>query len=314
LARILGAIGRLLIGVGLLLLAFVAFQLWGTGLEESSNQDALANEIGSSLGVSASGDDPIAQLTQQLGVINTEAAPATEPPQEGQAAGVIVIPRIGVSKVFVEGTAKVDLKKGPGHYQGTPLPGQAGNSAIAGHRTTYGAPFNRIDELSPGDQIEIYTAQGKFIYEVMAPPDNQGIERGAGYWTVRPEQGEVVGPLEGGGNMLTLTACHPKYSAKQRIIVRAKLTTPPAATPVIADTPQAPQPTETDDLDKSFAGDPDALTTAILWGVLCAAIFLVAWFASRRWRKWPTYLLATPLFLGALWFCFIYTDRYLPSL
>lgn len=314
LARILGAIGRLLIGVGLLLLAFVAFQLWGTGLEESNNQDSLAGEIGSSVGVQAGGDDPVAQITKQLGVVNTQTAPAVGPPAEGAAAGVISIPRIGLSKVFVEGTAKADLKRGPGHYAGTPLPGQAGNAAIAGHRTTYGAPFNRIDELAPGDLIEIYTVQGKFDYEVMAPPDNQGIERGPGFWTVRPEQGEVVGPLEGGGNTLTLTACHPKYSAKQRIIVRAKLLAPPAATtPVATTTTPAPAP-DTADLDKSFAGDPNALTIAIMWGVLCGVILLLGWFLSRRWKKWPAYLLTTPLFLGALWFCMLYTDRFLPSL
>ena len=77
-----------------------------------------------------------------------------------------MIPKIGVDKIVVEGVGRNDLRKGPGHYPDTPMPGQPGNAAIAGHRTTYGAPFNRIDELEPGDEILVTTLQGPFTYEV----------------------------------------------------------------------------------------------------------------------------------------------------
>ena len=119
------------------------------------------------------------------------------------------IPDIGVDKIVIEGVALGDLKRGPGHYPETPLPGQPGNAAIAGHRTTYGAPFNRINELDRGDEILVTTVQGAFRYEV----SDQLI--------VSPSE---VGVLDDfGDNRLTLTACHPKYSARQRIIVVAAL-------------------------------------------------------------------------------------------
>ena len=76
------------------------------------------------------------------------------------------IAKIGLNKVIVQGTSTADLRQGPGHYPGTPLPGEQGNAAIAGHRTTYGAPFYNLDELAPGDLIEITTVQGTFTYRV----------------------------------------------------------------------------------------------------------------------------------------------------
>ena len=78
----------------------------------------------------------------------------------------IRIPKIGVDKAVIQGVGVPDLKKGPGHYPSTPLPGQPGNAAIAGHRTTYGAPFYRLDELAPGDKILVATKQGHFEYKV----------------------------------------------------------------------------------------------------------------------------------------------------
>ena len=119
----------------------------------------------------------------------------------------IRIPDIGVDKIVVEGVQVSDLKRGPGHYPDTPLPGQPGNAAIAGHRTTYGAPFNRLDELEPGDEILVTTAQGAFRYEVQRQ------------LIVSPDQVEVLDDF--GDDRLTLTACHPKYSARQRIVVVA---------------------------------------------------------------------------------------------
>ena len=95
----------------------------------------------------------------------TTLAPLTVPPP-GDALGIIAIPRIGVNQVFVEGVDVADLRKGPGHYPSTQLPGHEGNSAIAGHRTTYGAPFGDLDQLAQGDEIDLATVQGKFKYKV----------------------------------------------------------------------------------------------------------------------------------------------------
>ena len=178
LSKALGFLGRAFIIVGLFILGFVAFQLWGTSLEEGRNQseltDQLAHSVRNTAKVSSDGD--AGKLANALAKAFENADPATAPPTpapaEGEPVGVIQIPKIGLERVIVQGVSKKDLKKGPGHYPGTPLPGQAGNSGIAGHRTTYGAPFNRIDELAPGDEITITTPQGRFLYKVIKAPDS----------------------------------------------------------------------------------------------------------------------------------------------
>jgi sortase A len=127
----------------------------------------------------------------------------------GDAMGRIVIPAIGVSDVFVQGTGSADLRKGPGHYPATPLPGERGTVAIAGHRTTYGAPFRSVDKLHAGDRIELRMPYARFTYRV--------------------ERTKIVPPTElsvtdrVAHDRLVLSACHPLYSAAQRIIVFARL-------------------------------------------------------------------------------------------
>jgi sortase A len=128
---------------------------------------------------------------------------------EGDPLGRLRIPRIGVSALYVEGTATGDLRSGPGHYPGTPLPGERGTVAIAGHRTTYGAWFRRINQLEPGDRIVIAMAYGRFTYRVertrIVPPTAVWVTRRVPY------------------DRLVLSACHPLYSAAQRIVVFARL-------------------------------------------------------------------------------------------
>ena len=166
--RILGVIGKALIVAGLLVLGFVGYQLWGTALSQSNAQAELTRTLAGESDVkTTSGPVVIKQLAEELASVNAATAPATAPPPEGDPVGVITIAKIGLQRMIVEGVSKPDLKKGPGHYPGTPLPGQAGNSAIAGHRTTYGAPFNRIDELVAGDEIQVATPQGEFTYVVI---------------------------------------------------------------------------------------------------------------------------------------------------
>ena len=129
----------------------------------------------------------------------------------GDAMGRILMPSIGVSEVFVEGTEAGDLRKGPGHYPDTPLPGEHGTVAIAGHRTTYGAPFRNVDELERNDRIELRMPYGRFIYRV---------ERTR---IVPPTETSVIDRVD--HDRLVLSACHPLYSAAKRIIVFARLET-----------------------------------------------------------------------------------------
>ncbi len=139
---------------------------------------------------------------------------------EGDPLTRIEIPDIGVNTIVVEGTSPSALKAGAGHYRSTPLPGQPGNVAIAGHRTTYGRPFNKIDGLNPGDRIILTTPVGRYTYQVVKPPSDAN-HVGPAAWTTHPFDWSVAGKLK--GNFVTLTTCHPKGSARQRLIVRAKL-------------------------------------------------------------------------------------------
>jgi sortase A len=127
----------------------------------------------------------------------------------GAALGTLVIPRIGLKTVFVESTGHDALTEGPGHYRGTVLPGLTGTVGLAGHRTTYGAPFRHVDDLPPGTRIELRMPYGRFEYRVtgtqITTPDNAASLRS------RP-----------GAHTLVLTACHPLYSAAKRIVVSAR--------------------------------------------------------------------------------------------
>jgi sortase A len=129
-------------------------------------------------------------------------------PLKGDAIARIQIPAIGVSDYVVEGTDTGDLRKGPGHYPETPLPGAPGTSAVAGHRTTYGAPFRDIDALKPGQVIRVDMPDGRFVYRVerVTIVDDQDLS--------------VLEPA--GYRRLMLSACHPLYSAAERVIVFAR--------------------------------------------------------------------------------------------
>lgn len=127
----------------------------------------------------------------------------------GAPLGRLRIPKIGLSKVWVQSTTSAALAKAPGHYLGTALPGQRGTVGIAGHRSTHGAPFRKLNELDPGDRIKVSMPYGAYEYAV---------ERTR---IVAPDQAEVLRTAR--SDRLVLTACHPVYSARQRIVVIARL-------------------------------------------------------------------------------------------
>lgn len=128
---------------------------------------------------------------------------------DGDPIGRIVMPSIGVDIVVVQGTDTGDLTQGPGHYPDTPFPGEHRTTAIAGHRTTYLAPFRHLDSLEEGDEIELRMPYATLEYRVqgtkVVEPTDLGILHPAGY------------------QRLVLTACHPLYSASQRIVAFARL-------------------------------------------------------------------------------------------
>jgi sortase A len=229
----IGGAGRVLIATGLLLFAFVAYQLWGTGIQQARAQNELGDQLAeleatlsSAPSSSVPTTAPVTPTTDPDTGPDTDPdttvvpTPTTTPPApepilavaEGDPIGLIEIPRIGVSEYLVAGVRTEDLRKGPGHYPTTPLPGELGNAAIAGHRTTYGNPFFDLDQLQPGDEI-IVTMLGdsRFVYRVT----ESVVVTPADYDVVLTDDPEVA--------VLTLTTCHPKYSARERLIISSVL-------------------------------------------------------------------------------------------
>src|SRR5438552_2508766 len=167
--RVIAFIGRSLITLGILLLLFVAYQLWGTGIYESRAQGDLKSEFRSLLRTSPTASSSTTGPTTTTtgpAPTTTTAPPPVSLPSDGSAVAHLVIPKISLDKFVVEGVGVSDLRKGPGHYPTTPLPGQVGNSGIAGHRTTYGAPFGDLDKLAGGDHISVTTQEGSFEFVV----------------------------------------------------------------------------------------------------------------------------------------------------
>jgi sortase A len=194
------SLGELCVTAGLVLLLFVAYELWGTGAYTSAQQGALRK-----------------QLDKQW---NTKQTVTTaEKVHLGQGLALIRIPRLGKDYhyVVIEGVTVADLRKGPGHYPGTAMPGGIGNFVVSGHRTTYQAPFNRVDELRDGDKILVDTRDKQYVYKVTSEK------------VVSPSRVDVTEavPFHPGVNptkhLITLTTCHPKYSAAHRLIVFGEL-------------------------------------------------------------------------------------------
>jgi sortase A len=183
-----------------------------------------------------------------------------------------------LNAIVVQGTSTSDLRLGPGHYPGTPLPGQPGNSAIAGHRTTYGAPFYALDELHAGDPVFVTTTQGRFCYQVTRN------------LVVNPSDVAVVAQTS--TPELTLTTCNPRFSATSRLVVQASLVTPAAAVPEHLSLAGKGHSSSS-----GLAGGQGSWPGALIWGAACAAWGVGVWALSRRrHRPWVTYALgAVPL-------------------
>ena len=151
------------------------------------------------------------KLSKQLGTPAEKQAYLAGTLRSGQSLTRILIPKIGVNVVVVQGIDETALRAGAGHYPQTPLPCEMGDVAIAGHRTTYGKPFSNIDRLGPGDKIILKTPVGSCVYRVSQAP-----------FVVLPTDWGVVANTPG-QFVLTLTSCHPKGSASHRIVIKAQM-------------------------------------------------------------------------------------------
>jgi len=262
-------VGRVVLVVGILILLFIPYLLWGTGLITAHNQAVLSQQFRADQ--QKAGSHPaqtIAAPKRGTTPPVLQVAPNVPDPPVGGPVGTIQIPKINLAMTVVEGTDEAQLAMGPGHYPTTPLPGQAGNAAIAGHRTTYLHPFYNLDSLAPGDLIFVTTLQGTFLYSVSSSQ------------VVLPTDVSVVDPTP--TPTLTLTTCNPRYSASQRLVVHANLVASelahPIATPVAVVTKphhQAPAP----------APQTRDWTAAILWGLAVAALTIGVWMLTLRTHR-----------------------------
>lgn len=189
---VLRFVGRTLISLGVMILGFLGYQLFGTNIVTDRAQQALASEVKIKWA-----EPPEPDVTKP------------PPPVLGDGVAIIEIGKIGLNQVVVEGVGIEDLKRGPGHYPKTSLPGELGNVVISGHRTTYGAPFYRLNELENGDEILLTDHQGTYKYVVTEKK------------VVRPTEVSVIAPFTDA--RLTLTTCEPRFSARQRLIIVAML-------------------------------------------------------------------------------------------
>jgi sortase A len=213
-----GVVGELLITAGLLLLAFLAWQLWWTDVVGDRAQSAIVTELVSA----APSPAPSApgQSGPAVAAPRHDVAPVMGTPAHAETFAALYVPRWGGdARPISEGTDRATVLdvKGIGHYEGTAMPGGLGNFAIAGHRTTYGKPFNRIAELEVGDPLVVWTADTWYVYRVTSTQ------------IVSPSQTSVLLPVPNDPSAvateatITLTSCHPMYSASQRYVVHGTL-------------------------------------------------------------------------------------------
>jgi len=363
--------------VALIGILFLFYQLWGTGVYASQSQSNLALEFQTLLTA-----QPVIVLptTTSSTTTTTTSAPApTEtnpvvsiptntfnPPdpqtlerirrvvnaEDGDVIARMMVPAIDLDKYVVEGVGVSDLRTAIGRYRGSAHIGDLGNVALAGHRTTYGEPFGRIGELLPGDQISLVTAIGTAVYEVMDP--NEYVATWAS--KVRSVDGGhvIVGPSDEfvladvGDNRLTLTACHPRFSAEERLVVVARLVdgrlplldpmygippaipapvpepepllegqTPPETTTTTTTIPpplvERDPPKAVESLQVSMTGLPTEFAPSFVLALLLLVVMTAVAVVSNKSGRTTGILLGFAPFLFVLWQFFTHLELLLPA-
>jgi sortase A len=297
--------GRIMTWVGILLILFFVHQFWMSGITESRDQQLLLGQLQNEAGTG--GGAPAGSTSgQQSGVLTGEesktggtpakpkAQAEPEPPSLGDPVALLQIPSLELEAVVVEGTTGGQLARGPGHFRNTVMPGVKGNTAIAGKRTTYGGPFSNLENLEPGDQIQTTTSRGVFRYQV---------DRKAR--TVSPGQRDPLRPTKSG--RLTLITSDPAYLATDRLVVTARMLSKPVKSETAAPTAVVDEP------ESGLSGDFRVWAQTLIYAQLLVATFLVARILYRRWLRWPTYLITTPILLAMLILFFESVSMLLPA-
>ncbi len=262
------AVATSMLLLALLVGGFVAYLYLASRIQEASAQSRLYQQLAG-------------ELSQETGPLG--------PTRPGHPVAAVSIPAIGLrDAVIVEGTAPEMLELGPGHLRDTPLPGQLGLSVVYGRRATFGAPFGRLAELQPGDQIITTTQQGRAVYRVAAIGDSQ-----------HPVTDTDLSRL------VLLTASSPDVPTYY-LEVDADLASAPhngyVQLPLIG-------PAE-----GAMAGDPAALVLTMVWGLALAGVSASGAAAAARWSGWPVYLVLAPAVLAVAWNLYQNLAALLPNL
>jgi sortase A len=247
------------------MLLFALFQMGLAGISEQRSQRSLRGAfqslLGSGVGLGRGADGQPAPIAK------------------GTPVALLEIPDLHLRKVVVEGTDSEQLKRGPGHLRSSHVPGQPGHAIIAGRRTTYGAPFGKLDLLRAGDNVTTITPYGRFEYRV------REVSR------LKPRKVERLEASTTG--WLSLVTSDPAYTPTGALVVEAELQGDPSSAP---DPPRLAGQAGA----MTFTGNAGALVGVALSGTLLLAVLVVADTLYQRWRRWSTYLLTTPIILALL--------------
>jgi sortase A len=302
-ARTLTILSIVFTMLGVVALLFVVYQVFVTDLLFDRAQHVKLNEFKAQLrkeaGVGAAGgaaDAPSGVLTGGNEQPDQSERAAPRPPKRGEPIAVMTIPRLRAEWVVVEGSGATETMKGPGHVRSTPMPGERGNVAIIGRRSTYGSPFAHIDRLRRGDRIRLVTQRGVFTYVVS---DRRVVGDG-------PTTPDPLAPAA--ANRLTLVTTTPAYLAVKREVVVADLRGSPIAPPPITD-----RGGTIDDDEDGITWNRGAVPALLLWAQLLVLALIAAWVLYRRWLRWPTYLITTPVLLALLLLVFDSASAVFPS-
>jgi sortase A len=217
LRKLIQIVGELLITLGVILLLFVAWQLWWTNVESDAKQSEVIKNFAQDLGGSAG---PVASGPTAAAPVDFGPPKIAEAPGHGGTIGIMYIPRFGAdyTRPIVQGTSTDVLDTlGLGHYSDTAMPGATGNFAVAGHRQTHGAVLDNIHTLVPGDKIYVQTKDGFYIYVFR---NNQIVLPSATDVLLPVPTQPAARPTEG---YLTMTSCNPRFGSQERIIAYSLL-------------------------------------------------------------------------------------------
>ncbi len=285
-ARIAHAVGRFLVGSGVLALLFVLHQTWGTDVRAAWQQRALRAELaqagaGTTEAIPGSGGLRASVVPPRWDQTGPQPAALDARSAEGSPVARLRAEAIDLDVVIVDGSGREALQRGPGRVRASATLGGPGNAVIAGHRTTWGAPFSRLDKLRPGDRVVLQARGHELVYTV------------SGRRVTAPDDASVLSGAP--GSRITLVTCHPRYSAAQRLVVTADAVPQPApgeaVTQAASSTPVAGQVTDVPPglLPADHAPGPVQVTLPL------GVAVLTWWLGGMPWRplgpgatrRWP---------------------------